>query len=128
MDPVFLSIEDIMLIHGRVIARDGGPAGVRDIGLLSSAAMMPQQTSGGGYVHEDLAAMAAAYLYHLTRNHALFDGNKRVGLASALVFLIANGVDRLPDEDQSAEMTLAVAEGRATKDQVATWFRKAIGR
>jgi death-on-curing protein len=126
-DLVFLSIEDVMRIQERVLARDGGLAGVRDLGLLSAAVMMPQQGFGGAYLHEDLAAMAAAYLYHISKNHPFLDGNKRAALAAALTFLIANGVSSLPTENDAAETTLAVAAGQMSKDELTLWFRRAIG-
>jgi death on curing protein len=126
-DLVFLSIEDVMRIQERVLRRDGGLAGVRDLGLLSAAVMMPQQGFGGAYLHEDLAAMAAAYLYHISKNHPFLDGNKRAALAAALTFLIANGVTSLPTENDAAETTLAVAAGQMSKDELTLWFRRAIG-
>jgi death on curing protein len=125
-DLVFLSIEDVMRIQERVLRRDGGLAGVRDLGLLSAAVMMPQQGFGGAYLHEDLAAMAAAYLYHISKNHPFLDGNKRAALAAALTFLIANGVTSLPTENDAAETTLAVAAGQMSKDELTLWFRRAI--
>ena len=127
MDVTFLSIEDVLRIHERVLAKDGGLGGVRDVGLLSAAVMMPQQSFGGNYLHEDLAGMAAAYLFHLAKNHPFFDGNKRVALASALTFLIANGVSKLPTEDDAAETTLAVAAGQMTKELLTRWFRSILG-
>ncbi len=126
MNITFLSIEDVMRIQERVIARDGGLAGVRDVGLLASAVTMPQQMFGGQYVHEDLAAMAAAYLFHLAKNHAFLDGNKRVALASAIMFVRANGVRETIWEDAATEVTLAVASGDMTKDQLTAWFRKVL--
>lgn len=126
MDLQFLSVDDVLRIHSRAIARDGGSDGVRDIGLLVSAVMTPQQTFGGAYLHEDIAAMAAAYLFHLALNHPFVDGNKRVALASALAFLIVNGVTRLPEQMDAADKTIAVAAGNLSKDDLIAWFRASI--
>ncbi len=71
--------------------------------------------------------MAAAYLFHLAKNHPFLDGNKRVALASAIVFLRGNGVAKLPDESAAADVTLAVASGEMSKDELVLWFRRAIG-
>lgn len=122
----FLSVEDVLLIHSRCLARDGGLAGVRDLGLLSAAVMMPRQTFGGQYVHEDMAAMAAAYLFHLASNHPFLDGNKRVALATAIAFLIANQAARLPDQHDAADITLGVASGDVSKQQLIEWFRRIL--
>lgn len=127
MNVVFLSVEDVMFIQERVLAQDGGLAGVRDMGLLSAAVMMPQQAFGGELLHDDLPSMAAAYLFHLAKNHAFLDGNKRVALASAISFLIVNGTSKLPDQDEAAEITLAVASGQMSKIELIAWFRRVLG-
>jgi len=122
----FLSVEDVLRIHERALARDGGLAGIRDLGLLTSAVMTPQQAFGGAHLHEDFAAMAGAYLFHLANNHPFLDGNKRVALAAALVFLLANGVTINASEDDVADVTLRVASGRLSKPDLAAWLRAAI--
>ena len=91
-DPLFLRLNEIIEIHTDQIARYGGLAGIRDMGLLQSAVAMPMSSFGGQYLHADLYEMAAAYLYHLVNNHAFIDGNKRVGTVTAIVFLELNGV------------------------------------
>jgi death-on-curing protein len=74
--PRFLTIDEILDLHADQIRRYGGSHGVRDRGLLDSALAMTSQAFGGQYGHPDLPAMAAAYLYHLVRNHPFVDGNK----------------------------------------------------
>lgn len=70
----------------------GGSDGLRDANLLASTVAQPSATFGGSLLHEDLFAMAAAYLFHIVMNHPFIDGNKRTGLAAALVFLDINGL------------------------------------
>ena len=89
-DPVFLTIEEVLEIHERMLAEFGGLAGVSDQGLLDSALAMPQATFGGEFLHSTIAAMAATYLFHLCSNHAFMDGNKRTALAAAEVFVKRN--------------------------------------
>ena len=91
-DPVFLDVEDVLLIHEEQLPRYGGSPGIRDRGLLESAVAMPRATVGGDFAHEDLFAMAAAYAFHIAQNQPFVDGNKRTGLLAALVFLDVNGV------------------------------------
>ena len=124
----FLSLQDVLNIHQSTIANEGGRPGIRDIGLIESAVAMPQQAIAGEYLHPDLASMAAAYLFHLTSNHGFVDGNKRVGLSAAVVFLLANGVTELPPENEVQSVTYAVASGTMTKDELTTWLRNALGR
>lgn len=92
-----LDVDGVLAIHAEVLAAHGGSPGLRDRGLLESAVAAPQASFGGEPLMKDAIEIAAAYLYYLCSNHPFVDGNKRVGLASALVFLQANG--RLPDPD-----------------------------
>jgi death-on-curing protein len=118
----FLSVADVLMIHEDTIRLDGGMAGIRDPGLLESAVLMPQQQSGGKYLHPGLAEMAAANLFHLAQNRAFKDGNKRTAAMAALIFLDVNGESSLPSPDELERMTLAVASGDATKNQLTEWM------
>ena len=123
MAPKFLSLAEVLAIHKDQIVRYGGASGIRDIELLKSALGMPPATYGGEFLHTDLYEMAAAYLFHLVKNHPFVDGNKRVGVVAALVFLTLNGFDLTAPEDELAEMVLAVARGEMDKAQVAVFIR-----
>ena len=120
----FLSLSEILEIHQDQVARYGGALGIRDIELLKSAIGMPMATYGGDFLHTDVYEMAAAYLYHLVKNHPFLDGNKRVGAVAALVFLLLNGYDFNAPEDDFAELVLAVARGELDKAQVAVLIRR----
>ena len=119
----FLRIEDVLYIHHDQIERYGGEHGVRDQGLLESAIAQPQASFGGQYLHRDLFEMAAAYLFHVVRNHPFTDGNKRTGAVAALVFLDWNSINVRPDEDRLVGITLEVATGQIGKSEVANHFR-----
>ncbi|HZH75622.1 MAG TPA: type II toxin-antitoxin system death-on-curing family toxin [Archangium sp.] len=118
MTPDFLTLEDVLDIHTQQLARFGGGEGMRDLGLLESALAQPQATFGGEYVHQSLWEMAAAYLFHIVSNHPFIDGNKRVGLLAALVFLELNGTTLTQGSEELYELTMAVAAGRMTKAEV----------
>jgi death-on-curing protein len=121
--PDFLDVADVLTIHRLQVDRFGGTEGLRDQGLLSSAVSQPQLTFDGEFVHNDLVEMAAAYLFHLVSNHPFVDGNKRVGLATALVFLDMNGLPLRHGTDDLYELTMAVAEGSADKSEVTATLR-----
>lgn len=121
----FLSVGNVLSIHADTIAQEGGSAGVRDIGLLESAVAMPQATFEGVYLHPGLAGKAAAYLFHLCRNHAFVDGNKRAAAFSTVLFLALNGMpdDALPLESELEHVTLAVARGEMAKADITLWLQ-----
>ena len=100
MTSQFLTYEDALEIHADQIARYGGSAGIRDAGLLRSALAQPETGFGENLLHSSLEAQAAAYLYHLVKNHPFIDGNKRVGTACCLVFLEINGYELDPSLDE----------------------------
>ena len=124
MSPLFLGLEEVLEIHHDQITRYGGTEGVRDLGLLQSALAMPQAGAGNQYFHSDLFEMAAAYLFHIVRNHPFVDGNKRTGAAAALVFLEMNGIGVRASNDALVDTVLAVAEGKHQKGALAEFFRR----
>ncbi|BCR05310.1 death-on-curing protein [Desulfuromonas versatilis] len=124
MEPKFLSLAELLEIHQDQVTRYGGNPGIRDLDLLKSAIGMPAATYGGEFLHTDLFEMAAAYLFHLVKNHPFLDGNKRVGVVAALVFLALNGHDFEAPEDDLAEIVLGVARGERDKAEVAVFLRR----
>ena len=124
MEPIFLTLEEVIEIHADQIERYGGTAGVRDVMLLQSAVAMPQAGFGDQYLHVDLFEMAAAYLFHIVQNHPFVDGNKRAGAAAALVFLELNQVDLNITNPALVQLVLDVAQGRIGKAALAEFFRK----
>jgi death-on-curing protein len=123
MIPEFLGVEDVLDIHEAQITEHGGSAEVRDPGLLASAVAMPSMGFGGEFLHDGPFAMAAAYLFHIVKNHPFVDGNKRTGLDAALTFLKLNGVELgEPDDERLYDATMAVAEGRMSKAELTDFF------
>lgn len=94
------------------------------MGLLLSALAVPAVTFGGSFLHADLFEMAAAYLFHIVRNHPFSDGNKRTGAVAALVFFSLNDIEIEADEDSFEKMVLAVAADQADKGAVTEFFRE----
>jgi death-on-curing protein len=120
----FVSIENVLAIHAQQLRLFGGAAGVRDLGLLESAAGSAAATFGGAFLNETLFDMAAAYLYGICRNHPFVDGNKRTATATALVFLELNGVWIEADEDEFYERVIGVAEGTVEKADIAFFLER----
>lgn len=120
--PTFLTFDEVLAIHAHQIDRYGGDFGLRDHALLESALAMPRAGFGGEDLHADLVEKAAAYLFHLVRNHPFVDGNKRTGLAVALVFLRLNGISIDATDDELVDLVLGVVAGSCSKSEVAVFF------
>lgn len=123
LQPKFLTLDQVATLHKLQIDQFGGAHGVKDEGLLLSALGQPESGFGGEYFHKDLHEMAAAYLFHLVKNHGFHDGNKRIAALSAAVFLEVNGLGVTADEDEFEKLVLDAAQSLVTKDQIADFFR-----
>ena len=121
--PIFLGIDEVIALHDLQLDHFGGLEGLRDRGLLESAVAMPQAGFGEHFVHADIYEMAAAYLFHLVKNHPFLDGNKRVGFHAAYVFLRMNGIELELIQADAYDLVIATAEGRADKATIAAAFR-----
>ncbi len=122
--PRFLELDEILEIHRDQIDRYGGRAGIRDTALLNSALAMPKAGAATAYFHTDLFEMAAAYLFHVVKNHPFVDGNKRIGAVAALVFLGLSGINLGIRDDDLFDIVIAVADGTAPKSAVAEFLRR----
>ena len=105
---IFLDLED--LLHVAELAT-GGSVEVRDIGLLDSAAARPRALAFGADAYATLHDKAAALLHSIVRNHALVDGNKRLGLAAVIAFYGVNGRRLTMTNDEAYDLVIAVATG-----------------
>ena len=108
-------------IHDAQLAEHGGLLGVRDAGLLASALARPQNLAL--YGTPDIAELAAAYGYGISRNHAFIDGNKRTGFVAAELFCALNGFELVANDSDCVLTMLAVASGEITEEAFANWLR-----
>jgi death-on-curing protein len=122
MEPVFLSLDEVLEIHQQQIERYGGSTGLRDAGALESAVATPQATFGGEFLHKSIPAMAAAYLFHLCQNHPFIDGNKRAGANAAVTFLLMNDWEPTFEQEELLEVVLAVASSGLSKQRLIEIF------
>ena len=126
--PRFLTLEEVGEIHEQSILRYGGSPGLRDAGLLESAAAAPQASFGGTFLLDSIFEMAAAYLWHLAKNHAYVDGNKRVAAGAALVFLRLNGRRIDSFAPTLYDITIGAATGALDKKGVTVALENLFGR
>jgi len=111
------------MLHEDQVELYGGEHGLRDLGLLESAVAQAQAAFGGEYLHGDVFEMAAAYLFHIVKNHPFLDGNKRCGTVAALAFLDLNGIEIEAPRGSIYELTMSVAQGEMGKAEIAEFFR-----
>jgi len=121
-EPRWITKEQIIRMHAEQLAVFGGPAGLRDEGMLESALGRPQNKWAFG--ETDPAVLAAAYAFGIARNHPFVDGNKRAAFLAVGLFLYLNGL-RLQASQADATLTmLAVAAGDISEEAFAAWLRE----
>ena len=123
-DVLFLTLAEVIEIHSNQMRLYGGLPGIRDINLLSSAIAMPHASFHGEYLHNDIYEMAAAYAFHIGKNHPFIDGNKRTALVSALVFLELNGISISDSQGKLYDAMLDLSTGKLNKSEFASILRK----
>ncbi len=121
-EPVWLKRSVIDAMHDMLLAEHGGPAGLRDEGLLESALARPKNLYS--YGEKDLFDLAAAYAFGIVKNHPFTDGNKRTSFLAAYVFLRTNGIQLTADEVSATEAVLSLASSGMSEARFAAWLRE----
>ena len=120
---IYLSVEQVLFLHDRLIEETGGQHGVRDPGGLQSALARPQAVFADTEFYPDVFSKAAVLLDGLTRNHPFLDGNKRISIATAALFLEMNGYRVTATNADLEKFTIHVTTMKPDLDQITEWFR-----
>ena len=115
--------EKVLLLHELIIEETGGCHGVRDKGLLDSALNSAFQTFFGQDLYPSTKEKAARLGCSLIKNHAFYDGNKRIGMLVMLSFLEVNGVKLNYTDDEIIYVGLAVASNKMDYDDILGWIK-----
>lgn len=118
----YLTAEQVLFIHARLIEETGGSHGVRDLNMLLSAIGRVQARFNEQDLSPGLFSKAAALMDSLIRNHPFVDGNKRTGVTAAGLFLRRNGYRLAADSDNLVEMAMRIAESQTSVDELAIWL------
>ncbi len=121
-DPVWIGEREALALHNRLLALHGGPAGVRDAGLLKSALARPQQHFAYADA-ADLIEMAMLYTAGIVRNHPFVDGNKRTGFIVGILFLELNGYRFVASEEDAAQAVVELAAGTLDETGYSSFLR-----
>jgi death-on-curing protein len=122
----YLTLNQVLDLHERLLERFGGSAGVRDLGGLESALAQPQMTFAGEDLYPTIVEKASALAFSIIQNHPLVDGNKRVGHAAMEVFLILNGYETAASPDEQERVILQVASSQLRRDQFTEWLQEHV--
>lgn len=125
---VWVRADVVRAVHLRQLAEFGGGEGVRDEGLLDSALVRLQNLLAYEESPPDLAQLAAAYAYGITRNHPFVNGNNRAALIVAQLFLLLNGADLKATQEEKYLIFMRLAAGALTEQVLADWIREHLGR
>jgi len=126
-EPVGIDERDALALHDRLLALDGGAAGVRNVGLLQSALARPQQLHAYGN-DPDIIDMAGAYMVGIVRNHPFVDGNKRTAFVVGILFLEINGHRFAATEEDTTQAVLGLADGTIDEASFMRWLRTNLRR
>lgn len=119
---IILTKEQVLMLHKRLIETTGGSAGIRDEGMLDSALSNPFQSFSGESLYPSIQAKAAQLCYGLVKNHAMIDGNKRLGIHVMLVFLALNGYELEYTQKELSDTILALAAGKIGAENLLKWI------
>ena len=122
-EPIWLLPEIVISVHQMLLAEHGGASGIRDETLLDSALNRPRQR----FAYSDTLSiyeLASSYCYTLAKNPPFVDGNKRVALTVAAIFLEINGYSLAAPEANTVVIIEQLAAGNITEDELANWFRE----
>jgi len=123
----WLTVSAVEAIHYELIHRYGGVGGLRDAGALDSALARPKQLNAYR-ASSSVPHLAAAYGWGLLRNHPFIDGNKRIALASTLVFLELNGWEWLATEVEESAQVLAAAAAEMSESEWIAWVQNSSAK
>lgn len=121
---IFLTLEEIISLHSRLIHKTGGLDGVRDFGLLESALASCQSSFAEVEQYPTLEEKAARLAFSLTNNHAFLDGNKRIAVLVMLTTLQLNGISLKFTQHELITLGLSLADGSYCYKDVLKWVRE----
>ena len=121
---IWISAEDVILIHSRVIEGSGGLDGLRDRDGLEAAVSAPMQTFDGKELYPTDLEKIARLGFGLASNHAFVDGNKRIGAMMTQLLLKWNGYDLTLHTGEVADMFIAIADGTAKEKDLLDWIHR----
>ncbi|MGB4870118.1 MAG: type II toxin-antitoxin system death-on-curing family toxin [Candidatus Promineifilaceae bacterium] len=122
----YLTLNEVLTLHDRLIAQTGGSFGVRDIGRLESSLAQPRMTFDDIELYPTLVEKAATLGFSIIQNHPFLDGNKRTGHAAMEIFLFLNGFEIRSSTDEQEKAVLQVASGKMSREEFSGWVNSVV--
>ena len=119
----YLTVEEVLELHARLLEQFGGSEGLRDPGALDSAVEQPRMTFRGEDLYPTVAEKAAILSFSLARNHPFVDGNKRTAHAAMEVFLVLNSYEIEASVDEQERVFLSLAAGEVKREEFTDWVK-----
>ncbi|NOQ63347.1 MAG: type II toxin-antitoxin system death-on-curing family toxin [Methyloprofundus sp.] len=123
-----LTIEQVVLLHQRLLQQSGGGQGIRDMGILESAIAQPNMSYESELLYPTLIDKVAALGFSLINNHPFIDGNKRIGHAAIEVTLLMNGFEITVNVDEQESIILSIASGKMDRMELNQWLQQYVSR
>jgi death-on-curing protein len=120
---IFLTLEEILLIHDRAINEFGGTIGIRDIGLVQSAIARPKAGFGDFEAYPGIHIKAAVLMHSLLKNHPFIDGNKRTATIAMITFLLENNIKLNHEKDEIYNLAMKVEDNSFLEEDIAKWLK-----
>ena len=123
---IFLTINEIVEIHEKLVIATGGSSGIRDIGPLESAVLGCYQSFGEIDLYPSTIEKAARVAFAICKNHPFIDGNKRVAITAMLVTLRINDISLLYTQHELISLGLGIADGSIGYDEIVDWINNHV--
>jgi len=122
----YISLNQVLYLHKKIINSTGGSLGIRDIKMLESSLSHPFMTFDGKDLYNSIIDKAGALGFSIIMNHPFIDGNKRVGHAVMELFLYLNGYEIKSDVDEQEKIIIKVASGNLKRQEFIKWLKKVV--
>ncbi|MEA3309853.1 MAG: type II toxin-antitoxin system death-on-curing family toxin [Chloroflexota bacterium] len=122
----YLTLNEVLELHSRLIQTSGGMNGIRDVGGIESAIAQPRMTFGGEELYPTIVEKTVALGYSIVKNHPFVDGNKRTGHAAMEVFLVLNGYEISAKLGEQEKIILQVTSGEMSREDLESWIQAHI--
>lgn len=119
---IYLTIEEIQLLHQKLLKATGGFSGIRDLGLLESVVYGAMQSFGDKEAYPEPEQKASRLAFAITQNHPFIDGNKRAGMMVMLMTLKLNHIELQYTQQELVQLSVSVADGSKGYHDILDWI------